>query len=300
MRPARVLLVYDVPGWAFHAECRELAALFDRHAPGVFAAEVVPSARACAMDRSRFDVVYSSAYYDLPPAAHPKSVSQVSSCSYWTRKAWPGGWPHLGRWRYLAVKNKELSERLTAADHPQARLLYHQVDERPWLGAPATRGSGALVVGYAGHRRADKGLGILEAAVKDVPGVRLLAPTYEEGRLPWEAMPAFYGSLDAYVCMSQSGREAGPRSAIEAGMCGCAIVTTRTGQIGEMVEDGANGIVVERTVDALRGALVALRDDRERCASLGAHARETFVNAWAVPTGRAWVDFFREIVEDRS
>lgn len=307
MNPIRILLIYDVPGWACESECRALAKHLELHAPGRFLVIQAPSFRV--PDLRQFDVVFSTLYYFLPPAEHPRSVSQVSGYDYWIRKGWTAeqntetgiaGWPHLTNWKYMIAKNRDIFQKLTPEDHPRVSLLYHPFDHDFWTpeGPASHRDESVFTVGFAGHRQGLKGLEILEAAVAGLQGVRLLAPTYEAGRIAHDAMPAFYRSLDAYACMSQPGQDAGPRSPAEAGLCGVPVITTRGGQIGEMVENDRTGFLIERDVNALRAAILRLKDDPNLRSRMAGNIRSTFRDHWAMDVGRAWAQYLLGVAAD--
>ena len=79
-------------------------------------------------------------------------------------------------------------------------------------------------------------------------------------------MPAFYHSVDAYVCASRS--EGTPNSCLEAAACGVPLVTARVGVMPELVKDGVNGLFVERRVEDIAAKLALLRDSPELGARL--------------------------------
>ncbi len=64
-----------------------------------------------------------------------------------------------------------------------------------------------------------------------------------------EDMVQWYNSGTVYICASSS--EGTPNPALEAASCGCTIVSTRVGNMPELIWDGFSGLLVERTVDAM-------------------------------------------------
>jgi glycosyltransferase involved in cell wall biosynthesis len=67
----------------------------------------------------------------------------------------------------------------------------------------------------------------------------------------------WYNSGTVLVCASES--EGTPNPALEAAACGCTIVTTRVGNMPELISDGVNGVFVERDLDSLeRGVRCAI------------------------------------------
>lgn len=88
-----------------------------------------------------------------------------------------------------------------------------------------------------------------------------------EGRVPWDAMPAYYGAADAMV--SVSSNDSLPNCMLEAMACGVPVVMGDIPSIREWVEDGKNGCLVPpRDPSALADALVGLlRDGGEAAAA---------------------------------
>jgi glycosyltransferase involved in cell wall biosynthesis len=90
-------------------------------------------------------------------------------------------------------------------------------------------------------------------------------------------MLEFYRSLDVYVCASRS--EGTPNPCLEAAACGLPVVTTRVGNMPELIRDGENGFFVERDVMDIAEKLRWLRDDPELRDRLGRAARAA-VEPW--------------------
>jgi glycosyltransferase involved in cell wall biosynthesis len=148
---------------------------------------------------------------------------------------------------------------------------------------PAARpSSGSLRVGWAGsltnHGPDQRGVHqFIAPAVARVPGARLCLAAREERWRGLEEMRDFYRSLDVYVCASQS--EGTPNPCLEAAASGLPVVTTRVGNMPELIRDGESGFFVERDVADIAGRLDQLRRDPELRARLG-HAARTTVEAW--------------------
>ena len=99
----------------------------------------------------------------------------------------------------------------------------------------------------------------------------------QEGLLQWlghvEDMPALFRSVD--VVALPSYREGLPKGLIEAGACGCALVTTDAPGCREVVADGIDGLLVPvRDAKALATAIARLHEDPELRSRLGRAARE--------------------------
>lgn len=101
---------------------------------------------------------------------------------------------------------------------------------------------------------------------------------HEQGALEWlghvEDMPALLRSVDVMALPSYY-REGVPKSLIEAGACGIALVTTNLPGCREVVSrDGEDGLHVEpRSAASLARVIARLDDDRDLVRRLGERAR---------------------------
>jgi hypothetical protein len=68
-----------------------------------------------------------------------------------------------------------------------------------------------------------------------------------------------------------------PTVLLEAMACGCAVVSTATCMIPDIIKDGENGLLGQ-TADELRDKVTLLLEDSELAARLGDKARETIIN----------------------
>jgi glycosyltransferase involved in cell wall biosynthesis len=140
-----------------------------------------------------------------------------------------------------------------------------------------------LRVGWAGslnnqgaeHRGVHQ---LIAPAVAAVAGAELRLAVREEKWRGREEMLDFYRSLDVYVCASRT--EGTPNPCLEAAACGLPVITTRVGNMPELIRDGENGIFVERDVADIAGKLARLRDDPGLRDRLGRAARATVVDGW--------------------
>ena len=83
-----------------------------------------------------------------------------------------------------------------------------------------------------------------------------------------------YHALDLYLVTSR--QEGGPKAVLESMAAGVPLVSTRVGQAQDLVEDGANGMLVDvDDVDALTERSALLHDDPGLGATLRAAGRRT-------------------------
>jgi glycosyltransferase involved in cell wall biosynthesis len=159
------------------------------------------------------------------------------------------------------------------------------VDTEFFRPAAAVRPPGPLRVGWAGslsnHGAEHRGVHeFIAPAVERAEGAELRLAVREETWRDRDEMLAFYRSLDVYVCASRS--EGTPNPCLEAAACGLPVITTRVGNMPELIRDGENGFFVERNVSGIAeiaAKLRLLRDDPELRSHLGRAARAA-VEPW--------------------
>lgn len=149
---------------------------------------------------------------------------------------------------------------------------------------PATekKPAGVMRVGWAGslanHGDSHRGyLDVIVPAVALLADVELVTASREDLWRGPEEMREFYRSLDVYVCASRD--EGSPNTCLEAAACGIPLVTTRVGNMPELVRTGVNGFLVERSIGNIASKLVLLRDDLKLRTSLARNIRED-IQAW--------------------
>jgi len=160
-----------------------------------------------------------------------------------------------------------------------------------------------LRVGWAGslgnqtaeHRGVHE---LIAPAVAAVEGAELCLAVREERWRNQEEMLDFYHSLDVYVCASRS--EGTPNPCFEAAACGLPVVTTRVGNMPELIRDGENGFFVERDIADIAGKLARLRDDPGLRERLGCAARAS-IEPWGWRRQAVRYDeMLRAVLEERT
>lgn len=141
----------------------------------------------------------------------------------------------------------------------------------------------SLRVGWAGSlkNQGEEHRGVhqfIAPAVAAVEGAELRLAVREDKWRDPDEMLDFYHSLDVYVCASHT--EGTPNPCLEAAACGLPVITTRVGNMPELIRDGKNGFFVERDAADIAEKLRWLRDDPELRDRLGRAARATVVKSW--------------------
>jgi len=264
----KVLLLPDQPGWAYDIIARNVARHFDRYVPTIrYVRDVVD--RTTVVDFDDYDVVLGLFWYDLYTMERghyrhfdPRKVAVgVHSVNSWVKRRLRLEEVRRIVDRYAAVGavSAEIARALAGC-----RVVLTPSGFDPGLfresALPASV-DGRFRVLWAGsttNHGALKGLeDLIEPVVEELPHVELVTANARRP-IPHERMPDFYRSGHAYVCMSES--EGSPLPVIEAMACGRAVISTAVGIVPEVVTDGVNGFVVERSRASLRAALERLRE----------------------------------------
>jgi glycosyltransferase involved in cell wall biosynthesis len=161
---------------------------------------------------------------------------------------------------------------------------------------------GAQLVLYVGRLAPEKDLGTLLRAMKIVstrcdrarlavvgegPEGRFLRSLAQElglaptvtfvGAVGHEDLPQYYGACDIFTLSSIY--EGIPTVLVEAALSGRPVVTTRTPNVNDVMEDRVTGLTVPiRSPEALAAAILELLEDPTRAAAMGRTGRE-FVRA---------------------
>ncbi|PWB77045.1 MAG: lipopolysaccharide biosynthesis protein [Candidatus Methylomirabilota bacterium] len=122
----------------------------------------------------------------------------------------------------------------------------------------------SLRVGWAGslsnHGSKQRGFyNLIVPAVYSVRGAQLVTAIREEQWRGPDEMLEFYRSLDVYVCASRN--EGTPNPCLEAAACGVPLVTTRVGNMIDLIESKVNGLFVEPTISDIASQITLLRDE---------------------------------------
>ena len=113
-----------------------------------------------------------------------------------------------------------------------------------------------LSVGWVGKIRGPKNFAVVEESLSRIKQtgkyqakIIALDKDMRGRKLSPVQMRSFFQSLDFYLCASLN--EGTPNPALEAAACGVPIVTTRVGNMPELINPGINGYFVEPTVQSV-------------------------------------------------
>jgi len=107
-------------------------------------------------------------------------------------------------------------------------------------------------------------------------------------------LPPYYRALDAYLIGSRV--EGGPKSVLEAGACGIAVVSTPVGMVPEIINNESNGFVAETTELASKLALV-LSDPSLRERAMVEAPKLVADNSWASIAARYAEELYSPLID---
>jgi glycosyltransferase involved in cell wall biosynthesis len=285
-----VLCIVNRPNWAHDRKTDALA----RALSGSYEIVKRYQAEVSADDFERADCVLLYFWLQVEQMSHSREVLRrlrdrlvMGICSHYELS---GAWrePGLATLAELAravfVNNRLLLEELGPLLSQPVYYTPNGVDTEFFRPAAAPRPeprrlrvgwAGSLTNHGAGHRGVHE---FIAPAVAAVEGAELCLAAREETWRTQEEMLDFYHSIDVYVCASHS--EGTPNPCLEAAACGLPVITTRVGNMPEMIRDGENGFFVERDAADMAEKIERLRDDPALRDRMGRAARTTVVEAW--------------------
>lgn len=330
-----LLILYDVDGWAYHFRAQALArhapadfrvriasvdvldgrpedhaaipdeaALWSRH----HGQRLQPATVASAVDRilgdTAPDVVFVLCHHQA------KRVRRAVQDRNWPTKvvvSWNNGWPRrsadfqatLALADAVIVNNRDYWER--AGRLPSTHPISNGVELDTFrLKTPlAERSPRVLWCGSQYHRHI-KGFDDLVVPVFErlqsagIACEALLVDSRGPERRNRQEMADWYNTGTVFMCASES--EGTPNTALEAAGCGCTVVTTRVGNMPELIIDGVNGLFAERNVASLEQGLKQAVADHVRLAT-HLHAD---IQSWDWQKRAAeYFRLFRDLVEDK-
>ena len=269
----KILLVADQPGWIFDRHCHEIQSRISKY-------EIDIAYRRDGIKElsKKYDLVYVLDPIPLSGGYPPKEKTIMGlRCEFLYRehpqgakglydKGFPGRCESIkDKCCIFHVVNKRLMEefREIVVDKPLL-LVQHGVNTDVFSLKKSDRSFKLNVdkirVSVSGRNSNNKGFNLVEKACEKA-GVKITQAEYNR-KLSYEEMPSFYSKSDIHVCMSKDEGLNNPL--MEAGAMGLAPISTISGAADEMIRHNDNGILIERSVDALVEAIEKLKDDSTR------------------------------------
>jgi glycosyltransferase involved in cell wall biosynthesis len=280
MKP-KVLLVADIPNWAYDFRCNALWTHLGDHYE--FAKAYL--AEMPAWDYAQFEVLYYAGFMlpgsirDRAKADRRKVVTSISGIR--TRKVSDVKEQLEKTCAAAAAVNVWLYETFKGTNGVRVDLIQNGVDCDLFHPVEATYSSSDFVVGWAGRQKKNKTnikrLDSLARVVASIPGMRLKVCSFDK-RIPHEQMPDFYRSIDCYCCVSMN--EGHSNTVSEAAACGVPIISTPVGTSTELIANG-RGILVRKDLGDLGEALKMMMSiEPESRARMGLELRQYVLDNW--------------------
>jgi len=272
-----VRIIYDVDGWAYHHEARAL----QYYAPADFRVSIAPlhdpegADADAALGAEPPDLVFLLREFATP------AIAAALQRRRWASKfvvGWSCGFPRRLDF-FFSVRaaadawifnNRECWERsgrlprtyeLANGVDPATFSVTRRLDQRTpkllWVGSQRYRelkGYDELIVPLQRHLQA-----------RGIASEALLVDSYGPDKRTPQEMAAWYNDGTVLVCASSS--EGTPNPALEAAACGCTVVSTRVGNMPELIRDGINGYLVERRLEALEAGVLRACAEHPRLAA---------------------------------
>lgn len=109
-----------------------------------------------------------------------------------------------------------------------------------------------------------------------------------------QQMAEWYNTGTIYVCASKT--EGTPNPALEAAGSGCVVVSTPVGNMPELIEDGKNGYLVDRNVDAIELAVLQCVDNYQ----VMAENMQGTIQSWHWKVrAQEYYTLFRRLIDER-
>jgi glycosyltransferase involved in cell wall biosynthesis len=284
----RILAIVDVPGWAHDIKTDSLSRVLNREYP-ILKRYQRDVTRA---DLEQADLILVFYWHQFVRLAIPPEVM-----ARYRGKLLCGICSHIEIDGPLRQPGVEALQRHGSGVFVNNLFLYHEfqplldipvyytpngVDTGFYRPAPARKRTQKLRVGWAGslvnqgrrHRGYDD---YILPAISRVEGAELVTAVREDQWRSSGEMLEFYQSLDVYLCASNT--EGTPNPCLEAAACGIPLVTTRVGNMPELIQDGVSGFLVERNIEDIADKLRTLQQSADLRARMGCNARKS-VLAW--------------------
>ena len=292
----RILITYDVEDWAYHKNAQILQKYLGEYYDIDIATDQDKHALINHINVVPYDLLFLQwfpdvdIFYKMFRLPYPV-VTQVTSSVFF--KMHKEGWDTLTQVPLVVSKSKQYFDSLKKIiGEEKTRLAYHVNDYNVFQPKTGRRNS-EFTVGYVGRdceiANENKGHTFIKEAC-DILGAEFKIAGFDE-RLPYDRMPEFYHSVDVVVCASR--HEGAPNSMLESGLCGTPIVSTKVGQIQEMIQHGENGFFCERNSKSIAEKLRILRDDEELYNTFSENITVT-CHKYAKLAITQWRDFFEE------
>ncbi len=313
----RVLLLYDVKGWAWYFKAQAL----QRHLRDYFEKIDIAPSKWIKNNKHVFKKYHHIHWFGWLEGKrwaklYGGTSAGISSHNYYYK--------HFGlakkvmpRYNALTCTSKILYDEIKKQKlNSNVYLCQNGVDEEMfqpdpikhdkfivgWMGQPTEGGfnQGDSSIDMHGYQHLLKPLVESLKGYKDIE-FRVMAKTFKNA-ISHDDMPKWYNGLDMFV---HTGFGIGtPNPIFEAMACGVPCTSIAIGAAPEVIDDGMNGFLFPRyfnengtfeRTEAIKRKILFLKDRRDFCQELGQNARKTIEESWTwKQRSQAWLKPLKE------
>ena len=286
MTPIRVLAFYDYKGWAWWHRLHQV----QRHLPSDIRMDIREVYDNFPYAQYDFFLILEEYLLPLLRYIPARKIIAGSSCARIACKA--ASAQKTGKCLGTVFNSLEMYRMAGSLEHTYC--CQNGVDTE--LFSPAPQPPATFTACWIGNGRSicEKGLDIIQTACAQA-GVPLLYRDQSRERAALsqeEIRDRYYHKASVYLCASQW--EGTPNPALEALACGLPVISTPVGNMPELLIDGRNGFLVQRTAEDIVTALRRMRDMDQ--AVLRANARQSILDGWTwAQQAQKYATMFREL-----
>ena len=293
----KIKLLFDVPGWAYYWQCVAMK----KYAPKDF--DVTIACEYNDIREKNYDLILQCAF---SYAGQLKKCLLAAKQKTLVVSTYSVGWGYANTWMdgcirdsdWVIVNNFDMWEKY--GKHPKTITISNGVDLDVFnIRNPIeTRKSRVLWIGSIGHRKVKNYESILLPLTKQCQSEKIatdfkLVDSYGKNRMNQDQMCSWYNSGSIYVCASSS--EGTPNPALEAAACGCTVVSSRVGNMPEIIVNGKNGYLCDTTIDSL---MQGIRSAASKNKELSINMQDS-IKTWGwKERSDQYFDFFRKVIDE--
>jgi len=229
----------------------------------------------------KYDVIYYAFYslYKRMPISHPNIVTSVTShkCLDNLKQTLR----QLSKFKLISVNNRKLYKEFSK--HIDVIYIPNGVDTEMFYPSKRVFDPNDIVFGWIGNiDRATKNFhSIIKPLKKKFKFKTIETKKSKKYNVNHKSIVNFYHSIDFYVV--SSGTEGTPNPALEAASCGIPLITTKVGNMADIVVNGENGYFIDSPCfdDALDSLSMASRLSKEEYCTMSDNIKGKVRKSWS-------------------
>jgi len=291
----KLLILYDTVGWAYYHRAKAL----QKYRPNDFHVDI--DNKYSIRLRSQYDIIFQLCYSYVKPLRqyvdkHKYKCKILSSFNI--------GWNHRNEWLKSTITYSDMViinnyEMWDKAGRPAKTCHISNGVDSATFNAKIPykqRKFKVLWTGSKFHRKVKNYESILLPLSKElskrkiVHDFRIVSSTGID-RYNHQRMSDWYNLGQCYVVASKT--EGTPNPGLEAASCGIPVVSTRVGNMPELIVDGKNGFLCDTNMNSLLQGILKVQKNKEK---LSANMSESIKSwHWKVRS-EMFYDLFRKIL----